>query len=102
MNIDKAQVKLERYQGKKAYRFHVVVTRSDIAGTDIIYETHILSIGSSVKQAWSEVNEMVKQDLIRQGLLDTVEIHSRGPKGGQLYGSMGFESCIAYHLMLNN
>jgi hypothetical protein len=93
MEIDNAERKLERYKGKLMYKWHIIATVSSMAGTEQVKNCKVLAPN------FLDAAEHVKAELIREGYIEVFEFHSKGPKGGKKYSSMGYESCIGRHML---
>jgi len=89
MNIDNAERKLEKWNGKWMYKYHVVATISDLSGTTVIYNERILAQGwaGAREYAWGEIIDALDD-------VHVIEMHSRGPRGGKLYSSCGYGTLI--------
>jgi hypothetical protein len=89
MKIDNAERKLEKFNGKWMYLFHVVATVSDLSGTTVIYDERILAQGwaGAREYAWGEIFDALDD-------VHVIEMHSRGPKGRKLYSSAGYTTVV--------
>jgi hypothetical protein len=86
---DNAERKLEKYNGKWMYKYHVVATISNLEGSRVIYNDRVLA------PKWADAREYVWGEIIDSfDGIEVVEMWSKGPRGGPLYSSMSYGTCV--------
>lgn len=81
--------------GKRIHRWNIVARVSDLSGTVTVYDQDIVS------ESMSDAFEFAKEELIRIGIFQPVELFTVGPKGGRYERFMGWESLVWYHMLHN-